>query len=322
MKSFRFPLLLNMSIARIVSIALGFALLVSVPLRAEEGRLYPREVFVGDAAEFAFQYPPLESVLDEGVTIRVGAEDLPVSYDLDLLSVSVQKSGGSVSVSVSFIPWTSGTLSIPAFAVKGVMVSPPSVNIASIVEITGKTSLENARSPLLVPGTTWLLYGLIGVILLVIALFAFLLFRLRSLLFNAGDKFQVRKRTRILERSLKTLERKSGSYDNALWYASYARIVRGYLGACLAGDFNAYLPLTGTEISSFAKGYLSDRIASLFSDLDTIRFGGDNHDAGLDVGDRDGFLRRARDLSADIESELLEASTLASEGKGEANAGV
>lgn len=279
-----------------------------VSLRAEEGRLFPREVFVGDSAELTFRCPALAPVLEEGLSLTVGSDAVPTSGDLDITSVSALKTGGVASVTVAFVPWVTGTVSFPPLAIQGVSVSPPSVRIASIADKTGTTSLKPERSPLLVPGTTWLLYGLIAVSLAAIALAAFIAIRVRAFLFAAGDRMNVRNRTRILARSLKTLERAADSMDGARWYCAYARALRLYLGACFAGDFDAYLPLTGTEISSSADGLFSARVAALFSDIDAIRFGGAAPDGDElpSTPEKAVFLNRARELSTDIEAWLLE----------------
>lgn len=311
-------------------VLLAFLLAVSAPLCAEDGRLFPSEVFVGDAAELTFRCPALASVLDEGVAVTLAAADVPVTEDVDISSVTALKSGGNASVTIAFVPWVTGTVSFPSLSIRGVSVSPPAARIASIAEKTGKTALERERSPLLVPGTTWLLYAVIAAALAAVALAVFLAVRLRAFLLSPGEARGVRRRARILERALRSLERKADSADGAQWYRAYARAVRQYLGARFAGNFDAFLSLTGTEIAAASDAAFSGRVADLFSDLDAVRFGGASLDGsslggtslggGAIAGDgpasgdaassreRTAFLFRARELSADIEAALEEAS--------------
>lgn len=301
--------------------SLALAALLVVPLvspPAEDARLFPREVFVGDEAELSFRCPSLDAVLDEGVPVRLGSSDVPSSDRLDVSSVTALKTGGVSSVTVSFVPWVTGDITFPKFAVRGVVVAPPTARVASILERTGSSALESARSPLLVPGTTWLLYGIVAAALAAVAAASFLAVRLRAFLLAAGGRRNVRHRARLLARALRSLERKKGSADDAEWFSAYARSLRLYLGARVAGDFDACLAMTGTEIAAASRAAnaafdeISERIAGLFSELDSVRFGIER--GSPDVSARTGFLERARSLSADLESADLRSADLRPEG--------
>lgn len=321
-----------------------FLALAPAALCASEGILIPREVFVGDTAELSFESGAFSSILEPGTLYALPSEDFPVSDDLAIKSILVAQNGAAASVTIRFVPWKAGVLTIPSFELKKVRVMPPVVRIASLVEKTGRTVIEPARPPLLVPGTTWLLYGSVAAFLCLAALGSFAAVRLGKYFLQSPGKRNAKRRAAVFMKEAKALERAAGKTSSSSWYARFSLLLRRYLGAFCEEDFLAFLPLTGSEISFRVRcktepmdpsgsGAFADRTAALFSASDAIRFGsrgecdgsgggsgdvsggvssdesgGGSGDASAETAARElSDLSSAKDLVASLEAALAES---------------
>ena len=281
-------------------------------LSADEGMLIPREVFIGDTAELSFSSGSFSSVLEDGTLFALPSEDLPKSDDVEVKSILVSQRGSTAAVTVRFVPWASGVVRLPSFKLKGVAVTPPVVRIGSLLEKTGKTTIEPPRSPLLVPGTTWMLYGLIAAILVATIAGAVAAVKLARYLLLSPLRRQTGKRAAILLREMKNLERKAGKIPMHAWYAAFALSLRRYFGAYCDGDFGSLLSSTGTEIARRLRGLdpaLAVRVASVFSGMDEIRFGSA---AAADSADSapDDASTETSGLSAFVSRELADLESM------------
>jgi len=273
-----------------LSIALVFACALQSPARASEaapsrasGVLMPREVYVGDTAEFTFDTGALNAVLSPGFEEYVDPEDISVTSDATVESILVVRGAAASSITVRFVPWTTGLLDLPPFRVKKARVVPPPVRISSLAERTGATALEPPRSPLLVPGTTLILYALIAAALVFLITFLVTAIRLRRYLSVNRGKFRSGRRVRLAMRELKYLERKMDKASFAEWYALYAQTLRRYLGAFSGEGPSGLLCATASEIAEslrvLAPGFAdaANRVESRLSSIDLIRFSGRPH---------------------------------------------
>ena len=288
---------------RLIFLMLSMLFAGTRTLQASPGILMPQEVFVGDTAEFSFGTASLNSILADGTLFTVPPEGLPASNDLTVQSVVVFRSGNSETVTIRFVPWISGVLQIPSFEIKKIRITPPPVRIASLVEKTGKNTLESARSPLLIPGTTWILYAVIAAAIAAVALGFYACLRFYRYFIQAPGKRLAGKRVRLFLREMKILEREIRRQGIPVWYASFASSLRRCLGAFCSGNLESFMALTGPEIvfcvseKLGGRNELVDRVAKLFSSMDHVRF------SGTDEGDmRSGDLVIAQNLVIDSRS--------------------
>jgi len=301
---------------RLILLVLTMLLTGTKTLHATPGILMPQEVFVGDTAEFSFGTASLNSVIADGILFTVPSEGLPASNELTVESIVVFRNGNSETVTVRFVPWISGVLQIPSFEIKKIRITPPPVRIASLVEKTGKSVLESARSPLLIPGTTWLLYAIIAALIAAVALGIYAGAKIYRYFLLTPGKRLAGKRVRLFLREMKILEREIRRQRLPVWYASFASSLRRYFGAFCSGNLESFLALTGPEIvfcvreklgESEGAGApegepqaLADRVAGLFLGVDHIRFsgtyGGDRRSEDLGI---------AQNLVADLEAMIV-----------------
>jgi hypothetical protein len=284
----------------VLSIAL-FLALAAVPLFSAEagkkgsqgtatgnGILIPHEVFVGDTAELSFTTGAFNAAIASGEEVTVPRDDVAVSSDATVNSISVRRDESSSTVIVRFVPWTTGLLRLPPFTLKKIRVQPPPVRISSLAEKTGTTTLERARSPLLVPGTTLVLYALSAAAAVAVALAAIAAARLRSYLALNEGRFRSSRRTKFVMRELKYLDKRIHKIPEAEWYALFAVTLRRYFGTLLAGNPSSLLSSTSREIAHELAILLSGQAGSaecdsaisraerLLTSIDLIRFSGRN----------------------------------------------
>lgn len=250
------------------------------------GILIPHEVFVGDTAELSFTTGAFNAVIAPGEEVTVPRDDVAVSPDATVNSITVRRDESSSTVVIRFIPWTTGLLRLPPFTLKKIRALPPPVRISSLAEKTGTTTLENARSPLLVPGTTLVLYALAAVASVAVALAAIAAARLRSYLALNEGRFRSSRRTKFVMRELKYLDKRIRKIPETEWYALFALTLRRYFGTLLAGNPSSLLSSTSREISHELAIPLSgqsgsaecdaaiSRAGMLLTSIDSIRFSG------------------------------------------------
>jgi hypothetical protein len=270
--------------------------------------LVPRDVYVGDEAELSFDvsYSPLS--LSGGQTISVNPSSLRETADATILACTVAERDGRAAITIRFIPWVSGTLSLPDVSFGKTVVSPPPVSVATLLD-DSTAALSPPRSPLLIPGTTFMLYGAgAGILTLALAL-ALFVSRVRARAALSPRARGRSRRVRRFQRELSLLSRRSSRLSSAEWYRRLSSALRDYLGdyfglgqtrerSCTGGDFSALcLSLRGV-LSEGNVEEVRARVRALFSDADAARFGG--MDLSPSFADD---LTRARSLISLLERE-------------------
>jgi hypothetical protein len=268
-------------ICRFLAGALVF--FIVLPVFPQSAILVPRETFVGDSAELTFKTRVLLPVVKPGSTVVLSPQDFPVSPDLTVTSIHIISGDKESDVIVNFVPWVAGPLRIPAFSVQKIRVVPPAVRIASLVDKTGQTALEPPRPPLLVPGTTWLLYSGIAGILILAFILVLLFVKLYLYFAGAAGNQQSGRRIRLAQRQLKMLDRLNGKIGTKEWYARYARILRTWLGSFCGGNPDTFRSATVTEIIARLREFPGnggevavDQAGSFFYRIDLIRYSADS----------------------------------------------
>lgn len=275
---------------------------------SEPAILVPREVFVGDTAELTFGLPALSGTMEEESSFEVPSGDFPVSEDFTITSILIRESEGLGVVVIRFVPWVSGIVQMPIFSARKIQVAPPSVRISSLVDKTGRNILEPPRSPLLVPGTTYVVYGLIAAAVAAILLIIFFIAKFRNAFEGRLSSSNSRRRVRVAMKRLRYLEKHTESISREEWYRLFSSVLRGYTGS-FCGD--SFASATGTEIVSRleiffdekSSGHLRDssgivrRFQNIFTHIDSIRFG------SVSVSSQSDDIGNVRDLIRLLETE-------------------
>ena len=141
--------------------------------------LLPHTIFVGDSGRFVVPLGPTFAGIDTFVFDTF--EMLPESADLVFRRIELERRGDRTRLIIDFIPFVAGTLNFPSleplFAieianfpdVEFFRISNLDVQIASVLRPYDMT-LSLPAPPLAIPGTSFLIYGSIVLLLLLIAL--------------------------------------------------------------------------------------------------------------------------------------------------------
>ena len=146
----------------------------------------PKEIFCGDKVSLQYQ-----TVLTDDNAILLGnilpikitdSEQLAKIIKIDSLDCSVENfelsiSGNLLTSQINIVPWRLGKVSYPTvkLELESIIVELPGseFTVSSILEATGETSVKPAMGPILLPGTTYVVYGSIflGIVLLSLVIF-------------------------------------------------------------------------------------------------------------------------------------------------------
>lgn len=283
---------------------------------SQTGILVPRDVFVGDSAEFSFDTGVFGSAYENGTILTLAPEDFPVSPDVTILSIEVTIHESLASVKIRFIPWISGVVNIPDFSVKKIIMHVPPAHISSLIEKTGRNVLESARPPLLVPGTSYLLYGGIAVFLILSLILIAGTLKLRSYLARTVDSKQSYRRVKYALKQLRLLEKQINASEPEKWYRNYSAFLHSYFGSFCSGHADSFLSATASEMIVNVSRRLSatanpernpinilDDLRTHLSHIDLIRFSGYSNE---DTRVRD--IQFARSFIDTIEKYIQEVS--------------
>lgn len=252
---------------------------------ASEIVLIPKEVFVGDKALLTFGLEHIRLPLDTVIAIDVsdlnsvnerGLEDVLIE------SIMVRSTQSGVLVELSFTPWKTGKIDMPGFMLGAEHIKVPSVEVSSILEKTGKTGIEPARSPLLVPGTIWFVYGGLALFVFVLIVFGVFIRRINRWISNSSIKGVPRKvvrfRKKLLAKGLRLLEKKAGTEEKTLWYGRLFDLARCWCASFCLQDCKVFKSFTQTEVLAqcvhcYPKENIFDEdFFYFFTELDRCRF--------------------------------------------------
>lgn len=296
----------------------------SLTLPATELTVIPRDVFIGDEMEIRYSFASSDELLpsaEEPLSIQV-----PDTDDMTVLDMQLSKEFDRYVLSGSCIAWRTGKVQLPEIDVQQfnplleepVLINVPPVTILSVVDYTGKKELRPALAPLVIPGTTWIIYVIIIIcvilfVILIVILFRFNAFRSRFIaLFSS---VLIARNYRILKRRMKRFLKKYMASETEVFATELAHFIRGYMSVRFKTDFDAVtasefffvfegiMNHTGSQESSGA----TEQIADILLRCDYVRFSGDSGEAGLlSENERSGMCSQFLDAVACYNREAAE----------------
>ena len=130
--------------------------------------LIPQTIFVGDSGRLVLQLG--EDYFDAEPFVRDSFDLIPTGHNLHITRVELEQRGLIPRLLIDFIPYAPGLLTFPPLELSpDLIIDDLEVNIASILN-PSRMNLAAAASPLAQPGTGFLLYGSIGLLLLLLFL--------------------------------------------------------------------------------------------------------------------------------------------------------
>ena len=254
--------------------------------------LVPKKVYIGDTAELrcTFNNPSqaLKSIAEQGGVILTN-DSYP---DYTIKSIQLSPAGVDFyQLSITFVPWKTGDILFPPLQIEGadltILFQP--VNIVSLIasDEKGTTALRDTAAPLLLPGTTYKLYGALIAFILVLITAIRIFVKRKSIRFYFDTKRLLKKYRKNKKLTVKKLRQISSNQkseeSDKLAAEEIQKILRNYLEVRF--DF----PFTKAAASEIMPGYykatgglLSEEkeeafghIAASFIRTDFIRYSND-----------------------------------------------
>ena len=271
---------------------------VSPQTGTETPYLLPQTIFVGDPGRLVV---PLGQVY-AGVEPFVLENSAPVTPDLVIRRIELEHRTGTSRLLIDFIPYAPGLLSFPSVEFPGTelpALTGLEAQVASILDPASMTLSEPAP-PMVVPGTSFLVYGTLFLVLVVLALGIGGSLWSRRHLGEIWEKLRRRHLLRLMVKFLRRLGQEGaiGKNGNPNYYLTL-----------LSGEFREFLSdFTGVNCRSLSAGEFlelpltEDRqqwsgnpafLCRLFRDWDTLRFSGravDKDDLFQALNTTEGFI--------------------------------
>ena len=215
-------------------------------IQLADGQFYvnPKEIFCGDKVSLQYQ-----TVLTDDIAIVLGnvlplkisdTEQLAKIIKIDSLACTVEKfelsvSGNLLTSQVNCVPWQLGKISYPTIKLnlENIILEIPGseFTVSSILEATGETSVKPAMGPILLPGTTYVVYGSIFLGIVFLSLLIFTLTKSSKIIRFFKNIIIARRYKKNYKKSLGMLK-KLGKNSQNISYKEFAeelqKIMRNY----------------------------------------------------------------------------------------------
>ena len=223
--------------------------------RTETPFLIPQTIFVGDPGRLVVPLGQAFTGLEPFVLEN--PEKYPETEELLIRRIELERRGGASRLLIDFIPYIPGVISFPQLEFPPGMYSGTSaltltgleVQVASILN-PSQMALSEPASPLAVPGTSFLVYGSLALILFLLFLGIGGSLWGRRHFKHLWERIRRRHLLRLMIRFLQRLRQESfyGKVDNPGHYLSL-----------LSGEFREFLSLfTGVNCRSLSPGEFLD----------------------------------------------------------------
>lgn len=254
--------------------------------------LVPKKVYIGDTAELRCTFSTNSTILKQLTTNGVANistesfDKIINSKEFEIKQVQISPAGVDYyQLVITFVPWKTGAIQFPSLEFGDDFIDFEPVSIVSIIEQSNATSIKENMAPLLLPGTTYKIYGaIIGLIIILIVGIRLIVKRKSIAFFLKNKKLQrkYRKNKRRAIRELKNL-RNTDCPDSQV-ASSIQNIMRNYLEirwdypftrAATSELMASYSNATGRLLSDAKEEAFGD-IVSIFIRTDYVRYSASN----------------------------------------------
>lgn len=273
--------------------------------------LTPKEVFVGDTAQITYSFRSAVDFFAFADKQRISGDTLTltltqkaftsVADKCSLINVVLKREDLSYTLIVTFIPWKTGVIDLGPFDLYTAtrnsdasntvepkkddvtfVIDLAPIKVASLVERTGARSLKPPVPPMTVPGTNYLVWSLIIMLILLLIGAGVVLTKLQQLV----QKIQIWKKQigfyRNSNSTYKKLRKLSENtdFDDGAFASEWQLIMRTYLEKRFGTSFSAIpaskivlqiISCTGDMLSPELQNVVTT-LSGLFYRTDYIRF--------------------------------------------------
>jgi hypothetical protein len=247
--------------------------------------LLPHTVYVGDKGRLFAQLG--SSFIEAEAFVKDAVNELPKMQDLVITRMELEKRNNSIRFIVDFVSYAPGAFVLPpleleAFGNKTLLLGGLEIDIASIL-ISDQTAISLPALPLATPGTGFMVYGTLGIVLLALVLgIGGFLFAHKFL----GPLRNKQRRKKLLVSIEKTRDELKLIFDGSETNEHDTDSAKE-LFSLLAGDFREFLSLVsgidcrvlspaefGNLPTEFQARSSVGGLGALFSRWDRLRFSG------------------------------------------------
>lgn len=256
--------------------------------------LIPKKVYIGDQAELRCTFNSPSTELKQLVNSESdGQAELSLvsfnSSEYEVKSVTLAPAGVDFyQLSITFIPWKTGEIQFPPFTIDGtdLLIEFQPVQIVSLIstDSNNATVLRDTAAPLLLPGTTYKIYGALTAFIIFLIAAIRIIIKRKSIQFYLNTKRLQRKYKKNKKQTFRALRQIENETSDSYIAGQIQKIMRNYL------EVRFDYPFTNATTSELMKGWqkvtgglLSDAKEEAFGDItasfirtDYIRYGNEN----------------------------------------------
>lgn len=250
--------------------------------------LLPKKVYIGDTAELRCTFNSGDLIfaqLTQNGTAQINTETFTVpldSRDYEILNVSLSPAGVNYyQLSINFRAWKTGDIVFPPLRLRNDQIEFQPLNIVSITEQDSSAALKDTAAPLLLPGTTYKLYGTLIVLVILIITAIRLIIKRKNVMLYINNRRLLRKYKKNRRQTIKNLNCIKKMQDKTeTWAEELEHIMRNYM------EVRFDYPFTKTVTSEMMNGFYAatnnvfseikeeaaGEITSIFVRLDFMRY--------------------------------------------------
>lgn len=243
--------------------------------------LIPKKVYIGDTAELRCTFnspdPFLKQLTSSGTAeLPLVSQSAEPQEEYIIKNISLSPSGiDFYQLTITFIPWKTGDLLFPSMEIEGsdIVLEFQPIQIVSLItnESTNTSTIRDTAAPLLLPGTTYKLYGTLSVFVIFLLICIRIILKRKNILFYINQKRLLKKYKKNKKQTIRNLykiadEAEAAKIDDQTAAENLQKSLRTYL------EIRFDYPFTHTVASEIMQGWQT-ATGGLLSDTKTEAFG-------------------------------------------------
>ena len=243
--------------------------------------LIPKKVYIGDTAELRCTFnspdPFLKQLTSSGTAeLPLVSQSTEPQEEYVIKNISLSPSGiDFYQLTITFIPWKTGDLLFPSMEIEDsdIVLEFQPIQIVSLIanENTNTSTIRDTAAPLLLPGTTYKLYGTLSVFVIFLIICIRIILKRKNILFYINQKRLLKKYKKNKKQTIRNLykiadEAEAAKIDDQTAAENLQKSLRTYL------EIRFDYPFTHTVASEIMQGWQT-ATGGLLSDTKTEAFG-------------------------------------------------
>lgn len=243
--------------------------------------LIPKKVYIGDTAELRCTFnspdPFLKQLTSSGTAeLPLVSQSTEPQEEYVIKNISLSPSGiDFYQLTITFIPWKTGDLLFPSMEIEGsdIVLEFQPIQIVSLItnENTNTSTIRDTAAPLLLPGTTYKLYGTLSGFVIFLIICIRIILKRKNILFYINQKRLLKKYKKNKKQTIRNLykiadEAEAAKIDDQTAAENLQKSLRTYL------EIRFDYPFTHTVASEIMQGWQT-ATGGLLSDTKTEAFG-------------------------------------------------